>query len=379
MQRTTEPVQKANNRVALVKFYIVSLVIGLSLAFVAGELFVRIIIPSNKLWTVSQSNIYQSVAEPGIFYTHKPDLDRVAFGVDLRTNSVGFRGPEWDTEKGKATDRVVLIGDSHAFGFGVPYKDSVGEVLAAILADAGNRPVQVLNFGVNAYNSQQELAVFQQYAFRFDPDLIVLMVSANDHEPERRVDSDGWMYRKRRSTGAWTRSFDKSVDAAEPGEFPRWMRHSHLALYLGVARQQFRFRRKQAKRQQNSPSHSATGWPPQVTGMEISERLRFSVYEPVRQMVRLCNTRKVPIVLAYYATDVDYGRMINRLERDEEIPVVNLLSLFPEVHSLEELASKFSLGWDRHLNAEGHRRWAQAIAEVIKGRGYPRANRVGAK
>ncbi len=58
MQTTTEPAQKADNRVALVKFYIATLVIGLSLVLVAGELFVRIFVPSNKLWTVSQSNIY---------------------------------------------------------------------------------------------------------------------------------------------------------------------------------------------------------------------------------------------------------------------------------------------------------------------------------
>ena len=179
MRRTAEPAQKANHRDPLVRFYIVTLVIGLLLAVVAGELFVRIVVPSKQLLAVSKSNIYQSVAEPGIFYTHKPGLDRVAFGVDLSTNSVGFRGPEWDTEKAAATYRIVLIGDSHAFGFGVPYKESVGEVLADILGDLGSRQVQVLNFGVNGYNSQQEFAVFQQYAFRFDPDLIEDDIQAN--------------------------------------------------------------------------------------------------------------------------------------------------------------------------------------------------------
>ena len=175
------------------------------------------------------------------------------------------------------------------------------------------------------------------------------------------------MYRQRPSTGGWTRSFDKTVNAAEPGEFPRWLRHSHLALYLGIVRQQLRDKAGQVH---GDASATASEWPPRVAGTDISEALEASVYLPVLEMIRTAKAQNIPTVLGYYATAADYLRMINRLKSEAGIAVVDLLSLFPEVNSVQELTAKFSLGWDPHLNSEAHRRWANAFANVLKDRGY---------
>src|SRR5262249_13517688 len=112
----------------------------------------------------------------------------------LQTNRYGFRGPDWTTEKDPAIFRIALVGDSHAFGFGVSFEQTVGERLASLLAVKTGRRVEVLNFGVSGYNSQQELAVFRSDVLAFAPGLVILLPCNNDHEPALRVDSAGYLH-----------------------------------------------------------------------------------------------------------------------------------------------------------------------------------------
>src|SRR5687768_1727113 len=55
----------------------------------------------------------------GHLYRHKPNLDLSLGSFRLRTNSLGCRGPEVAREKPSGVFRIVLLGDSVAFGWGV--------------------------------------------------------------------------------------------------------------------------------------------------------------------------------------------------------------------------------------------------------------------
>src|SRR5436309_5654583 len=61
-----------------------------------------------------------------------------------RTNSFGFRGPEWGEAKPRGTLRGIVIGDSMVFGSGVDDQDTIDAALARRLrrAHAGT-PVEV--------------------------------------------------------------------------------------------------------------------------------------------------------------------------------------------------------------------------------------------
>src|SRR5262249_304618 len=107
----------------------------LGLAIVGGfagillaEAAIRLTISERTFWPVS--NIFRAVETPGVGYTLIPNLRATAFGVDLSTNHWGFRGPEWSVIKEAGTFRIALIGDSHAFGYGVPFSQTVGERLS---------------------------------------------------------------------------------------------------------------------------------------------------------------------------------------------------------------------------------------------------------
>jgi hypothetical protein len=69
----------------------------------------------------------------------------------------------------------------------------MGEQAARALARRLERPVEVLNFGINGYNSTQELAVLRNVALDFRPDVVVLVPTNNDHEPAAYADADGFL------------------------------------------------------------------------------------------------------------------------------------------------------------------------------------------
>jgi hypothetical protein len=59
--------------------------------------------------------------------------------------------------------------------------------------------------------------------------------------------------------------------------------------------------------------------------------------------------------------------MFRQIARDERIDEVELLALFPEAQSWDDLLARFGLGWNPHLGPVAHRRWAYALADLLAG------------
>ena len=114
-----------------------------------------------------------------IVYELKPNLRGTFLEKPLETNSFGFRGREVDREKALGTTRIVGIGDSVMFGWGVSDADSYLRVVESRLR-ADGRQVEALNFAVPGYNTSMEVAMLEHRALSFSPDLVVLHFVNND-------------------------------------------------------------------------------------------------------------------------------------------------------------------------------------------------------
>jgi lysophospholipase L1-like esterase len=104
--------------------------------------------------------------------------------VDYAINAHGLRGPETSLAKPEATRRIVILGDSIAFGYWVAERDAFPRQLEALLAAAappGER-VEVLDFGVPSYALDQELHLLRTRAGAFRPDVVILAFCLNDLE-----------------------------------------------------------------------------------------------------------------------------------------------------------------------------------------------------
>ena len=114
---------------------------------------------------------------PDLKYELTPGASGRIWGTDLRINSQGFRGPE--PSSNRSTQRVIVLGDSIAFGNNLPLEDTFSFQLQQRLVSQG-RDVEILNFGVGGYDTLQEVALLEIRGLKYHPDLVVVAYCLND-------------------------------------------------------------------------------------------------------------------------------------------------------------------------------------------------------
>jgi hypothetical protein len=78
-------------------------------------------------------------------------------GVRYVINADGFRGPAYARPKPPENFRIVVVGDSVSYGFGVEEGETYPVLLEEILArEAAPRRLAVVNLGVGGYNPYLE-------------------------------------------------------------------------------------------------------------------------------------------------------------------------------------------------------------------------------
>lgn len=163
-------------------------------------------------------SLFMPAADPELSYQMRPGVRGRVRGVEVRTNQLGFRGPEITAEPSPGTHRVVILGDSVTFGFRMPEEEIFPSLMARQLAQtrAGNpseanqasgRPEpkpkpnwEILNFGVEGYNTQAELQVLRTTGLRVDPQTVVLVVNLNDYDATPGVGPRGVLMLNRGET-----------------------------------------------------------------------------------------------------------------------------------------------------------------------------------
>jgi len=102
----------------------------------------------------------------------------------IKTNSIGFRGPEIETKKPEGTFRILVFGDSSSFGWGVNDEESWSALLAETLsADLPNKKIEVGNFAIPGDSSAYGRLLFEHFAPQYESDLVILGFGANDAKP----------------------------------------------------------------------------------------------------------------------------------------------------------------------------------------------------
>lgn len=138
--------------------------------------------------------LFQRVETPWNCYSHdsllgwklKPYLQQSFsspdFITDVIVNAKGFRGPEYNYDKSPGVFRIVGIGDSMLFGFGVNYENTVLVRLKELLYGNGSsgKNVEAINLGVPGYNINQYYEILKTEGYRYSPDLVIMFFYAND-------------------------------------------------------------------------------------------------------------------------------------------------------------------------------------------------------
>ena len=120
--------------------------------------------------------IYQP--DPKLYWKLKPNQDcYTKIGHQpVHINSQGTRGPEFQTEKPANTVRILSLGDSRTFGWGLADEETYSRRLEQMLqayVGAGKK-IEVINAGVNAWSYPQMLVYFRDFGLKYRPDLVIL-------------------------------------------------------------------------------------------------------------------------------------------------------------------------------------------------------------
>ncbi len=114
----------------------------------------------------------------------EPNLQIVREGVEIKTNSNGFRDTDFSGEPKPGEFLIAVLGDSFVFGQGVPQTETMPVILQKILNKSSKDPrFRVWNLGVSGYNTEQEAYLLKSFALPRKPNWVVVGYNINDCEP----------------------------------------------------------------------------------------------------------------------------------------------------------------------------------------------------
>src|SRR5712671_6695438 len=137
----------------------------------------------SSMQSLRLGEIVQPSRYAGIVYELKPNVRGRFMGQPLLINSQGLRDYEHTRHKEPGTFRIVGVGDSSLFGWGVPIEDSGLKVLERRLNEKSRaHTFEVINFAVPGYNTAMEAETFVQRCLEYAPDLVLLNFNTNDYD-----------------------------------------------------------------------------------------------------------------------------------------------------------------------------------------------------
>jgi hypothetical protein len=169
MRRGARKALRAAGTLALVG---VSVVLTVGLVELGARLFVPAWTPAHAeriFWRHDASLGWSHVRGVTARHRHRD------FDVEVSINTHGLRDDPHPVARVPGVRRMLLLGDSFAFGYGVAHPEAIGERLERRLPGW-----EVLSAGVSGYGTDQALLWYRQELRRFRPDLVVLLFHPND-------------------------------------------------------------------------------------------------------------------------------------------------------------------------------------------------------
>ncbi|MEZ5066861.1 MAG: SGNH/GDSL hydrolase family protein [bacterium] len=183
-----------------------AMLFGLVLVAVLLEIGLRVyaaIEPNVDVEFTRYARAMKAHTDSGVRFLHEANAHGRFFGVDVDTNSHGFRDVEIPAEKSPGEVRLGVLGDSVTFGWGVPYGQRFTELLEEKWSAATGRPFVLVNTGHGNYNSVQELAMLREHLAGQPLDGLLQFWYINDAEPTPEYRSPPWFARSRLAVFLW--------------------------------------------------------------------------------------------------------------------------------------------------------------------------------
>ncbi len=169
----TEWLRKARRNLA-VPLLLLLVSLGLSMAALEGVLRTTDLFGASMYGEVRRY-MEDLVPDDQLVVRQRPNLHTSYEGVDVRTNELGLR--ERPLSEIPAGPRILLLGNSVTFGWGVRQDETFGRLLEKRLG------VATINTGVPGYNTTQAFRFLERDGDALHPDVVLVMYVGNDIDP----------------------------------------------------------------------------------------------------------------------------------------------------------------------------------------------------
>ena len=254
-----------------------------------------------------------------------------------RTNLQGLRDRN-RPEKSPGAHRVLVMGDSYAWGYAVAEHEAFPQTAERLLKERGFADVEVVNGGVPDYNTRQERQLLERLMPVYRPDAVFLAYVVNDAEPSTAMPTP-------------------------PEETYRHASSWFLAELAELANQRV-FRRR------IFPSKKDTVGASYLDGFAGDSLKWRDSKQAIREMRDMCAAARIPfavLVLPDFTQSFDdqypwrpIHEAVGDWGRELRVPVFDLLIPFRGEDHLS-----LWVPWDGHPNAEAHRRIAEFLVARI--------------
>ena len=262
----------------------------------------------------------------------------------ISTNSLGFRTPEFSPVKKDCTLRIVALGDSNVFSWGVDEENSFCGILRKKLRDYKG---EVINLGCPGYSSLQGLQLLKKTAVSLNPDILIVWFGDNDNLKSSGLTDRQYLSRNHTFAGKLGNLlFRRSYT------FRLLFKIYYEKFHLPYFRQANVFR---------------------VPEEEFRENLTHIVHICRRNNIR-------PILLLHLSAEDVYQQIASSVAHDEGCPFISVRELFREntfipsqggaIPSPAQFESGFIDDWiiplDGHPTLRGHKLIADKLFTIIE-------------
>jgi lysophospholipase L1-like esterase len=94
--------------------------------------------------------------------------------VEIKINSKKLRSDEYSYSR-KTKLRILVLGDSYAWGFGVNKNKRFSEII-----EVKNKNIEIINAAVAGYSTDQQLLYYIHEGYKYNPDYVLLLFCEND-------------------------------------------------------------------------------------------------------------------------------------------------------------------------------------------------------
>lgn len=299
--------------------------------FCFGEVLIRIYLQYRTVYDIEMTRYAMNVkidsGDSRIGHVHKPNTAMRLMNVMVEINSDGMRDREYPISGGDKY-RIIVLGDSLTFGWGVEQEDTFENILEENLSKMS--PVEVLNFGAGNYNTEQEVNYFIKKGLKYKPDKVVLFYFINDAEITPKK-SDLWFLGYSRFVSfCWSR-INSLINRYYPSKS---FRDYYLSLY----------------------DEGREGW--------------LNARKALLQLKKICQQEGIllQVILLPELHDTEnkiFGLIYDKLAfflGDNGIDHLNLARLFKDHENRMELWVSYD---DAHPNSIAHKRIAEASVDFI--------------